>query len=120
MRKIEFRAWLKDEKRMVKVVGIDWDIRRIYYNEDCYLMEALFNEIELMQFTGLCDKNGKKIFEGDILKVYAKLVGKIEFVDATFFIRYSKNSYEELNMFYAEEIEIIGNIHDNPELLEEI
>lgn len=39
-----------------------------------------------MQFTGLCDKNFNKIFEGDIVKVYNKLVGKIEFIDATFFI----------------------------------
>ena len=60
------------------------------------------------QYTGLTDKNGKKIFEGDILKSAWGYKGAVDFED----ILYAKGE-----CLFNEECEIIGNIHDNPELL---
>ena len=70
------------------------------------------------QYTGLTDKNGKKIFEGDIINIeYDETVVEnavVEYVGASF---YGSTDYDnwELDGYY--EIEVIGNIHDNPELL---
>ena len=67
------------------------------------------------QFTGLTDKNGKRIFEGDIVR-YEDDIGYVIYNgdDARFLVD-SPNMY--ISMDYSNEFEVIGNIHDNPELL---
>ena len=64
------------------------------------------------QFTGVLDKNGKKIFEGDIIRLYCGIHGT--YVMHILDIRHSFRPFENR----VKEIEIIGNTHDNPELLE--
>ena len=68
------------------------------------------------QFTGLTDKNGKRIFEGDIVR-YEDDIGYVIYNgdDARFLVD-SPNMY--ISMDYSNEFEVIGNIHDNPELLQ--
>ena len=67
------------------------------------------------QYTGLTDKNGKKIFEGDIVN-FSDILYYIVFADGCFRIgRNGQYSYTLHNIHSA--FEIIGNIHDNPELL---
>ncbi len=82
------------------------------------------------QFTGLTDKNGKKIFEGDICrfrewnKGEMCWIGKVHFEHQQFMISGVPNKECEtmfelcMSRFIPENIEVIGNIHDNPELLE--
>lgn len=70
------------------------------------------------QYTGLKDKNGKKIFDGDIVKrVGDKCVVKWTEEDAKFIIIGSMTKLD-FSLCFAEHLEVIGNIHDNPELLE--
>ena len=80
-----------------------------------------FDEIVIMQTTGLLDKNGKEIFEGDILGTKDGLLnGVVEYRSdlgmwTNSLIRY--NNFERL-CTVANSREIIGNIHENPEFLE--
>ena len=68
------------------------------------------------QYTGLTDKSGKKIFEGDIVR-YEDDIGYVIYNgDAARFLVDSPNRY--ISMDYSSEFEVIGNIHDDPELLE--
>lgn len=71
------------------------------------------------QFTGLTDKNGKKIFEGDICKV-GNLIYKVVFEYSCWWFKILSNKVyccPAFNSHCGEHCEIIGNIHDNPELL---
>ena len=79
------------------------------------------------QFTGLLDKNNKEIYEGYILKVYycgkSKVFGVVRFYEARFYIddEFMRNEHKAkvpmAELFSRYQFEIIGNIHDNPELL---
>lgn len=77
------------------------------------------------QYTGLIDKNGKRIFEGDVVKAYddtydngfAEVKGKVFFNCGSFDIDVEDVGYIPLYSYGTENIEVIGNIHDNPELL---
>ena len=138
----KFRAWIKTEKRMIEtynLLDIDFEnevimTQKVYFENglpvDRDLDNFVFKEIELMQSTGLKDKNGKEIFEGDIL-TYGHTTGDIknhqtlgfymvddEGIERFFSDNASLEDFDE-DMKYASEIlEIIGNIYENPELLE--
>ena len=66
------------------------------------------------QYTGLEDKNGKRIFEGDILSFRAGMTHVVRFEDGAFILEDSA-----IPIPFAIKSEIIGNVHDNPELLKE-
>ena len=126
MREIKFRAWHKGKKIIGNVLGIDILHKEIFFsneNVDCY-EHVDFKNIELMQYTELKDKNNKEIYEGDIVKLRNNHgLGVVKYYDewGAFVVEYVKSKpLVVLGMsYYKEDIEVIGNIYENPELLGE-
>lgn len=135
MREIKFRAWDKKERKMLIVTQIHFDIKKIASKE---MPPVSIKSIELMQFTGLLDRHGKKIYEGDIVSVTnlpcqiqkAQLIGVVEFSWAAFELKikrtiewksYNVDSPEFMllsSIIGLKEMAVIGNRWENPELLE--
>lgn len=117
-----YRAWLKEDKEMVQVDApvFDEQIIKATYKNGNVVKEDLKNYI-LMQSTGFRDKNGKEIFEGDIIDSTDGLLnGVVKFnIDLGMWtnslLRY--NNFERLCSI-ANSREIIGNIWENGELLD--
>lgn len=117
MREIKFRAWLTLEKEML----YDFTTFTDHYTDDFnntikYHQE---NDLVLMQYTGLKDKNGVEIFEGDIVKEV--IGGEIAYVvykkgSCSFTLEYKANVIGD-GLHYDSHIEIIGNIYENKELI---
>lgn len=124
----KYRAWDKEFKEMVQVDALVFDeqiIKATYKNGN--IVKEDFKNYVLMQSTGMLDKNEREIFEGDILKV-TNLSSWLEVVSfnedkAMFVSKETKRKVEETplyDLFNTDifEVEIIGNIHTNPELAE--
>ncbi len=121
-----YRAWDSWRKRMSVVDRIYIDTEGVRLYDDFGEYWRNFRDIELMQSTGLRDKNGKEIFEGDILDYkgrkalvrwhgsYASFIYR--FVDE---LQNRNTEWKPLYLAYMK-CEIIGNIYENPELLEAI
>lgn len=104
-----YRAWVKSEKRMYNVDSIDFEHSQVGINSVGWLNE---HEIELMKSTGLRDKNGKLIFEGDIFKRNDGKICVVKWINDGW-VAY----WRDLMLHVSDGIEIIGNIHDTPSLL---
>ena len=126
MREIKFRAWHKEKKIIGEVLGIDILHKEIFFsNEDVDCYEHVdFKNIELMQYTELKDKNNKEIYEGDIVKLRSNHgIGVIKYYDewGAFVVEYIKpRPLAVLGMnYYKEDIEVLENIYETPELIKE-
>ena len=118
----KFRAWDKGLEFMMPVESIDFEYGMINVNAAW----RTFEEIELMQSTGLKDKNGVEIFEGDIVVNQYGIVGYVAYLqqEAGFVVVLKKSDYRLGHRNTGESYdvttnhEVIGNIHSNPELLD--
>ena len=140
-REIKFRAWHIEEKRFIDLNGFDIQFKgcsnpcSVYTIYEQGKIRAIApQEYELMQFTGLKDKNGKEIFEGDICSVNAEL--NLGFAGKFYEVQIGAVVYGGLGSFCVkigsvkvpimhfidnhkslihntERIKIIGNIHEN-------
>ena len=134
MRDIKFRAWLDEDERMLKPTSI-WDFGGDYAGasiDGIYLTYQGYpdGKIPLMQYTGLKDKAGVEIYEGDIvLQDGEEIIVSygIQEVDAFegmgwnlwSFYDDDGNGYKANGVRLKSEIEVIGNLYENPELIKE-
>ena len=128
MKELKIKAWLKKEKKMVSIIGIDFNYEYIRYTEDDNLFNenyktAEFKNIELLQFTGLKDNGGQKLYEADVIKFndgIDDIYGLISYDDEDGTYRVS---YENITEHLSEregDFEIVGNIFENPYLHEQL
>lgn len=120
-REIKFRVWDKTEKRMIDVFGIELDSNRVTFDGTDYYL--IGKEVELMQYTGLKDKNGKEIYEGDIVD-HAPHMDRKEFgLTYCEVVKWdeSRAMWQGLGrdegFSFNSDLLVIGNIYENSELL---
>lgn len=126
----KFRAWLKKEQKMDNEIDhISWLEDELYCIGDGITYMVLAEDLVLMQSTGLKDKNGKEIFEGDIITNGMDIVDVRNHETLGFYTIVngrevffghgtSIEEFEEDIEGFTEIAEVIGNIYENPELLE--
>ena len=126
MREIKFRAWDKEQKEWVKYSITD-NIPIFCHNTSRWRTDKEGERFILCQYIGLKDENDREIYEGDIINAvsFAKPIGIVKYSDENqAFIfndldkKYRGYSTALMNQF-DDGFEILGNIYENPELLEE-
>ncbi len=132
MREIKFRVWDSERKRMSLPFKLDGFT--IFFTDDTIPFQFLSdtNRFKIMQYVGFSDKNGKEIYEGDILRTTMTLVwdlyldNDIEETEViTTVVEYQPPKFTQrrvddglLYTFDMEDFEVIGNIYENPEGVE--
>ncbi len=123
MREIKFRAWDRYDNKWEDEIGED------YYCEDNAYMNKLLiindsfktkERFTYMQYTGLKDINNKELYEGDIVKILPNnYIALAEYSqESCAYLLKNKNGYRGYFSIIQEGFEVIGNIYENPELLE--
>ena len=123
MREIRFRAWSEDIREMIQVARLDIKEETIHYENG---IKSLNREQELdfwwkpyvlMQYTGLKDKNGVEIYEGDIVRYFRSELAVIVYRNGGVDIRSLSWGDREPIQRRLGEIEVVGNIYQNNDLL---
>lgn len=138
MREIKFRAWLQEERRMmVEIMEISFAFEGngefrpdqvsglVGEGQEKYITYGAHysSDIILLQFTGLQDKNGKDTYEGDIVRYDSQhkkgWVTQVIFDESGSWYPFNDpyHTEDEQGDWFTSEFEIIGNLHENPELL---
>jgi len=142
MKELKFRAWHKKLKCWGKsCIGIDFDkleatfglgVRYLYFHnkEIDELPTALASEkvdilnaqdkVIIVRYTGLKDKNGKKIYEGDIVRYSDRYTAVVVWKHAGFELDFIEKTESLITWYYlpnGDVLEVLGNIYENPELI---
>ncbi|WP_278559081.1 YopX family protein [Streptococcus constellatus] len=128
----KFRAWDKKSKQIKNVEAINLSSRQVVLSEKALLemggmwsvcdMPTLLDDVILMQSTGLFDKNGVEIFEGDVVGMRKHILANQHYYEV---FKHRGGTFRLRNKFYGcelwlrhEHCEVLGNIYENPELME--
>lgn len=119
----KFRAWLKKEQKMDNYIDhISWLEDELYCIGDGITYMVSAEDLELMQSTGLVDKNGKEIFEGDIVKMSKDVYSEPTYYEV---VRHRGGAYRLESKQHGCELwlrhtdcEVVGNVYKNKELLD--
>ena len=121
-REIKFRAWHEEKKKMFEIAKVDlWGdpdqtTCDLVNEDDEQLFDVYLHEVTLMQFTGLYDKNGKEIYEGDIVREHVNDYTPI--YQNGIYMAYNVDKINDpyvstqFNVIWRNGCEVIGNIHD--------
>ena len=120
----KFRAWDKIRKSMREVTAIDWSLELVEFWNGA--VETSIDDVILMQSTGLKDKNGVEIFEGDIVLengmhrviTFGEQRYEEDFGNLAYYIGFNIFTKWGYSSIDPVEHEVLGNIYENPELLE--
>ena len=129
MREIKFRAWHRKRRNMTSPMTLGF-----LAHEDIEMLRGYTTEYDWMQYTGLHDKNGKEIYEGDIVRFFfcadhplatspeedsdiTEMIDEVKFMDGGFFFWCEDVRNGAMLWRFNERCEVIGNIYENPELL---
>ena len=132
MRELKFRAWLKNYNSYAEVLGFDWGMLIVHLQRGELVEHRLHVPLEdciLEQYICLEDKNGKEIYEGDIIKqtwfngddgdiIVTGVVGFDEDEASFDIVQTISTTNRQYSGFYSQR-EVIGNIHENANLLKE-
>lgn len=119
---LRYRAWLKEDKEMIDVEEIHLENGELDFIGDAITWMCKSDDCVLMQSTGLRDKNGKEIFEGDVVKMAKNIYSEPTYYEV---VRHRGGAYRLESKQYGCELwlrhtdcEIAGNIYTDPELAE--
>jgi len=123
MREIKFRAWDRVENKFIYLpdpIKMYCDLRS---GDDWYDPERCYDpkDFILMRYTGLKDKMGREIYEEDIVKVHTpegERVGLVEYTEGCFVVSFGDYDECVALCWLGDDVEVIGNFYQNPELLE--
>ena len=127
MNNLKFRVWDKKLKLLRNVSYIDFDNKKIIYHNGFVNYYANFEDVEIMQLTGLKDENEVEIYDGDILKIiYVPLaylpeelsvdIGVVVFKNYGFYVKIDDTFVSLKKIEEMADVEIIGNIYENRKL----
>jgi len=120
MREIEFRAWDKRTKQMFLVREMFWLVGGLQVDDGATTQRGFApKDFDIMQYTGLKDKNGKEGYHKDIAKGYGYWTIEWDDNEGGFYLK-SLLGFDRLPARKLKEMVIIGNGYENPELLEGI
>ena len=130
----KYRAWIKTEKRMIEtddLLDIDYEnevitTQQVYFENGLPdgrdLDNFVFDEIELIQSTDMVDRDGKIIFEGDIVKMAKDVYSELTYYEV---VRHRGGAYRLESKQHGCELwlrhtdcEVVGNVYENKELLD--
>lgn len=124
----KFKVWDKHIGKMFSVGIIDYTIHSVYIKQPFFewYSERDFDRVELLQFTGVKDKTGKEVYEGDIVRFYddydEEYKATVVFIDGlgAYGVEWDgfQSTFNNINEYYSKDFEVIGNIYEDKDLLE--